>query len=175
MLIISGSKSSEVVWTRFLSCSWLLGCYNYTACVRGTIKRPRDLHVCSPAAAPVWVTRPQDSRLEEGKPGYLHCHAKATPEPEVTWLRNNIMITAEVSCHGRIPHWPVWGLLLRLWRYVDINRIYVWLPLWSTLIYIATHWLLDVLIVTHRGHFLAAIQIHAQKEELIFLQCWTHF
>uniref|UniRef100_A0A8C2XFH5 Protein tyrosine kinase 7 (inactive) n=1 Tax=Cyclopterus lumpus TaxID=8103 RepID=A0A8C2XFH5_CYCLU len=26
------------------------------------------------ATAPVWVTRPQDSHLEEGKPGYLHCH-----------------------------------------------------------------------------------------------------
>uniref|UniRef100_A0A8C2XGH7 Protein tyrosine kinase 7 (inactive) n=1 Tax=Cyclopterus lumpus TaxID=8103 RepID=A0A8C2XGH7_CYCLU len=49
------------------------------------------------ATAPVWVTRPQDSHLEEGKPGYLHCHAQANPEPEVTWLRNNIMITPEDS------------------------------------------------------------------------------
>lgn len=48
-------------------------------------------------AAPVWVARPQDSHLEEGKPGYLHCHAQANPEPEVTWLRNNIMIKPEVS------------------------------------------------------------------------------
>ncbi|TNN61326.1 Inactive tyrosine-protein kinase 7 [Liparis tanakae] len=49
------------------------------------------------ATAPVWVTRPQDSHLEEGKPGYLHCHAQANPEPEITWLRNNIMITPEDS------------------------------------------------------------------------------
>uniref|UniRef100_A0A8C4IH83 Inactive tyrosine-protein kinase 7 n=1 Tax=Dicentrarchus labrax TaxID=13489 RepID=A0A8C4IH83_DICLA len=49
------------------------------------------------ATAPVWVTRPQDSQLEEGKPGYLHCHAQANPEPEVTWLRNNIRITQEDS------------------------------------------------------------------------------
>lgn len=49
------------------------------------------------AASPVWVVRPQDSSLEEGKPGYLHCHAKANPEPEVTWLRNNLMITPEVT------------------------------------------------------------------------------
>ncbi|KAL6101587.1 ptk7 [Pungitius sinensis] len=49
------------------------------------------------ATAPVWVTKPQDSHLEEGKPGYLHCQAQANPEPEVTWLRNNIMLTPEDS------------------------------------------------------------------------------
>ncbi|KAM6956510.1 inactive tyrosine-protein kinase 7 [Aplochiton taeniatus] len=49
------------------------------------------------ATAPVWVTKPQDSYLEEGKPGYLHCHAQATPEPEVTWVRNIIVITPEDS------------------------------------------------------------------------------
>ena len=48
-------------------------------------------------AAPVWVTRPQDSYLEEGKPGYLHCQAEANPEPEPSWFRNNIKITTEVS------------------------------------------------------------------------------
>jgi len=53
--------------------------------------------VCVSTAAPVWVLRPQDSHLEEGKPGYLHCHAQANPEPEVTWLRNNIMLTPEVG------------------------------------------------------------------------------
>lgn len=47
-------------------------------------------------AAPVWVTRPQDSNLEEGKPGYLHCNAQANPQPEVVWYRNNIMISSEV-------------------------------------------------------------------------------
>lgn len=49
------------------------------------------------ATAPVWVTRPQDSRLDEGKPGYLHCQARADPEPEVTWLRNGNVVTAEDS------------------------------------------------------------------------------
>lgn len=52
---------------------------------------------CVIAAPPVWVTKPQDTSLEEGKPGYLHCRAKASPEPEVTWLRNNLMITPEVT------------------------------------------------------------------------------
>ncbi|XP_049592360.1 inactive tyrosine-protein kinase 7 [Syngnathus scovelli] len=56
------------------------------------------------ATSPVWVTRPQDSPLEEGKAGYLHCHAKATPEPVVTWLRNNIMITAEDSRFKVFPN-----------------------------------------------------------------------
>uniref|UniRef100_A0A7N6BEG3 Protein tyrosine kinase 7 (inactive) n=1 Tax=Anabas testudineus TaxID=64144 RepID=A0A7N6BEG3_ANATE len=49
------------------------------------------------ATAPVWVAKPQDSHLEEGKPGYLHCYAQANPEPEVTWFRNNMMITPEDS------------------------------------------------------------------------------
>ncbi|KAM7409061.1 hypothetical protein PAMA_002664 [Pampus argenteus] len=56
------------------------------------------------AAAPVWVTKPQDSHLEEGKPGYLHCHAKANPEPEVTWLRNNMIITSEDSRFKVFPN-----------------------------------------------------------------------
>ncbi|XP_067092530.1 inactive tyrosine-protein kinase 7 [Osmerus mordax] len=47
------------------------------------------------ATAPVWVDRPQDSSLEEGRPGYLHCHAQATPPPDVTWIRNNFPINPE--------------------------------------------------------------------------------
>ncbi|KAA8590085.1 hypothetical protein FQN60_014019 [Etheostoma spectabile] len=54
--------------------------------------------------APVWVTRPQDSNLEEGKPGYLHCHAQANPEPEVTWLRNNNLVTPEDSRFKIFPN-----------------------------------------------------------------------
>lgn len=49
------------------------------------------------AAHPVWVVKPQDTSLEEGKPGYLHCQAKASPEPEVTWTRNNLMLMPEVT------------------------------------------------------------------------------
>lgn len=56
---------------------------------------------CVSAAAPVWVSRPQDSYLEEGKPGYLHCHAQANPEPEVTWFRNNLIIMPEVRQRTR--------------------------------------------------------------------------
>lgn len=56
------------------------------------------------ATAPVWVTRPQDSFLEEGKPGYLHCLARANPEPEVTWLRNNLFITPEDSRFKLFPN-----------------------------------------------------------------------
>lgn len=55
--------------------------------------------LCIFKAAPVWVAKPQDSHLEEGKPGYLHCYAQANPEPEVTWFRNNMMITPEVRYH----------------------------------------------------------------------------
>ncbi|KAM4591024.1 inactive tyrosine-protein kinase 7 isoform 1-T2 [Odontesthes bonariensis] len=56
------------------------------------------------ATSPVWVTRPQDSSLEEGKPGYLHCQAQANPPPEVTWLRNNITITPEDSRFKLFPN-----------------------------------------------------------------------
>ncbi|XP_061600952.1 inactive tyrosine-protein kinase 7 isoform X4 [Cololabis saira] len=56
------------------------------------------------ATAPVWVRKPQDSNLEEGKPGYLHCHAQANPQPEVTWLRNTNMIKAEDSRFKMFPN-----------------------------------------------------------------------
>lgn len=56
------------------------------------------------ATSPVWVTRPQDSQFEEGKPGYLHCHARATPEPEVLWLRNNNPITQEGARFKLFPN-----------------------------------------------------------------------
>ena len=48
-------------------------------------------------AAPVWVKKPAESSLEEGKPGYLHCHAQANPEPVVIWMRNSMMISPDVS------------------------------------------------------------------------------
>ncbi|KAL2086996.1 hypothetical protein ACEWY4_018055 [Coilia grayii] len=47
------------------------------------------------ATPPVWVQRPEKSDLREGQPGYLHCHARATPEPEVTWFRNYAPIENE--------------------------------------------------------------------------------
>lgn len=48
-------------------------------------------------ASPEWIVRPQDTHIEEGQPGYLHCHAQSTPEPQVTWYRKSIAITDEVS------------------------------------------------------------------------------
>uniref|UniRef100_A0A669CIY9 Inactive tyrosine-protein kinase 7 n=1 Tax=Oreochromis niloticus TaxID=8128 RepID=A0A669CIY9_ORENI len=47
------------------------------------------------ATPPVWVDMPKDSHLEEGKPGYLHCHAQANLQPEVTWFRSSNIIQPE--------------------------------------------------------------------------------
>ncbi|KAG7230076.1 hypothetical protein INR49_009796 [Caranx melampygus] len=35
---------------------------------------------------------------------YLHCHAQANPQPEVTWLRNNNMVTPEDSRFKLFPN-----------------------------------------------------------------------
>lgn len=52
----------------------------------------------SSIAPPEWVQKPDlESQLEEGHAGYLHCYARATPDPEVTWYRSTQPITAEVS------------------------------------------------------------------------------
>uniref|UniRef100_A0A3Q3FKF6 Inactive tyrosine-protein kinase 7 n=1 Tax=Kryptolebias marmoratus TaxID=37003 RepID=A0A3Q3FKF6_KRYMA len=55
----------------------------------------RKVHevVFTVATAPVWVTKPQNSNLEEGKAGYLHCNAQANTQPEVVWFRNYMMIS----------------------------------------------------------------------------------
>ncbi|KAJ8002291.1 hypothetical protein DPEC_G00178360 [Dallia pectoralis] len=58
----------------------------------GTRKQDLTITVATP---PEWVTKPEDSYLEEGHPGYLHCHTRATPQPVVTWFRNFVNITAE--------------------------------------------------------------------------------
>lgn len=42
---------------------------------------------------PTWLEKPQDSQLEEGKPGYLHCLTQATPKPTVIWYRNQMLIS----------------------------------------------------------------------------------
>uniref|UniRef100_A0A8C9ZCL2 Protein tyrosine kinase 7 (inactive) n=1 Tax=Sander lucioperca TaxID=283035 RepID=A0A8C9ZCL2_SANLU len=76
----------------------------YTCVAQNRAGRKTQEVTFTVATAPVWVTRPQDSHLEEGKPGYLHCHAQANPEPEVTWLRNNIMITPEDSRFKIFPN-----------------------------------------------------------------------
>lgn len=46
-----------------------------------------------PPAVPTWLKKPEDSQLEEGKPGYLHCLTQATPKPTVTWYRNQMLIS----------------------------------------------------------------------------------
>uniref|UniRef100_A0A674PCF2 Inactive tyrosine-protein kinase 7 n=1 Tax=Takifugu rubripes TaxID=31033 RepID=A0A674PCF2_TAKRU len=67
----------------------------YTCVAQNKAGRRTQEVIFTVATPPVWVMKPQDTSLEEGKPGYLHCHATASPEPEVTWLRNNLMITPE--------------------------------------------------------------------------------
>ena len=51
----------------------------------------------SELAAPEWVEKPVDTQMQEGQPGYLHCHTQATPQPQVTWYRNFAPLSAEVS------------------------------------------------------------------------------
>lgn len=48
-------------------------------------------------ASPEWIVKPQDTHIEEGQPGYLHCHAQGTPEPRVTWYRKSVPISEEVN------------------------------------------------------------------------------
>ncbi|MEQ2171805.1 hypothetical protein GOODEAATRI_014416, partial [Goodea atripinnis] len=51
-----------------------------------------------------WVSKPLDSSLEEGKPGYLHCYAQASPQPEVSWYRSGMEITPEDSRFKLFPN-----------------------------------------------------------------------
>uniref|UniRef100_A0A5F8GFI6 Protein tyrosine kinase 7 (inactive) n=1 Tax=Monodelphis domestica TaxID=13616 RepID=A0A5F8GFI6_MONDO len=58
------------------------------------------------ATLPRWLKKPQDSQLEEGKPGYLHCLSQATPKPTVVWYRNQMLISEdsrfEISENGTL-------------------------------------------------------------------------
>ncbi|XP_031419860.1 inactive tyrosine-protein kinase 7a isoform X2 [Clupea harengus] len=56
------------------------------------------------ATPPVWVQKPEKSELREGQAGYLHCHAKASPEPEVTWYRNHAPIDDEDVRFKQFPN-----------------------------------------------------------------------
>ncbi|KAG5279103.1 hypothetical protein AALO_G00106120 [Alosa alosa] len=57
------------------------------------------------ATPPVWVQKPPEkSQLREGQAGYLHCHAKANPEPEVIWYRNHAPIENEDVRFKQFPN-----------------------------------------------------------------------
>lgn len=61
-----------------------------------------------PPGPPEWVNRPQDTEMEEGQPGYLHCRIQATPPAQVTWYRNMQEISEEV----RVVFWECIILLV---------------------------------------------------------------
>lgn len=56
------------------------------------------------AGPPEWVNRPQDTEMEEGQPGYLHCRIQATPPAQVTWYRNMQEISEEKSQYKLFPN-----------------------------------------------------------------------
>ncbi|GAB1301123.1 Inactive tyrosine-protein kinase 7 [Apodemus speciosus] len=68
-------------------------------------QRRQDVNI-TVATVPTWLRKPQDSQLEEGKPGYLHCLTQATPKPTVIWYRNQMLISEdsrfEVSKNGTL-------------------------------------------------------------------------
>ncbi|KAL2082820.1 hypothetical protein ACEWY4_020593 [Coilia grayii] len=66
-------------------------------------KRTQE-HRVTVASAPEWLTPPSDSSMREGQPGFLHCHAQATPTPEVTWYRSSMLITSEDSRFTLFPN-----------------------------------------------------------------------
>ncbi|KAF7710303.1 inactive tyrosine-protein kinase 7 [Silurus meridionalis] len=56
------------------------------------------------AGPPEWVSKPQDTEMEEGQPGYLHCYVQATPPAEVIWYRNMQEISEENSQFKLFPN-----------------------------------------------------------------------
>lgn len=69
----------------------------YTCIARNKAgQRQQELEV-TVATSPEWIVMPKDTHIEEGHPGYLHCHALSTPEPQVTWYRKSIAISDEGS------------------------------------------------------------------------------
>ncbi|XP_017539264.2 LOW QUALITY PROTEIN: inactive tyrosine-protein kinase 7a [Pygocentrus nattereri] len=66
-------------------------------------QRKQELMV-TVATAPEWIEMPKDSQLEEGHAGYLHCHTRATPDPEVTWYRASQSISGEDVRFKQFPN-----------------------------------------------------------------------
>uniref|UniRef100_A0A8C1YLK1 Inactive tyrosine-protein kinase 7 n=1 Tax=Cyprinus carpio TaxID=7962 RepID=A0A8C1YLK1_CYPCA len=69
----------------------------YTCVARNTAGRKQQELVVTVATSPEWIVQPQDTHVEEGQPGFLHCHARSTPEPRVTWYRKSVPISEESS------------------------------------------------------------------------------
>ncbi|TSK22649.1 Inactive tyrosine-protein kinase 7 [Bagarius yarrelli] len=69
----------------------------YTCMAQNKAGQRRQEVSVTVAGPPEWVNRPQDTEMEEGQPGYLHCHVQATPPAQVTWYRNMQEITEEKS------------------------------------------------------------------------------
>ncbi|XP_069810737.1 inactive tyrosine-protein kinase 7 [Dendropsophus ebraccatus] len=59
-------------------------------------KRKQDVKV-TVATPPVWVEKPQDTGMDEGRSGFLHCLSRASLEPSVLWYRNGNPIAKEDS------------------------------------------------------------------------------
>ncbi|KAG8547264.1 hypothetical protein GDO81_028715, partial [Engystomops pustulosus] len=57
-------------------------------------QRKQDLKV-TVATAPEWVEKPQDTGMDEGRPGFLHCQTRASLEPSISWYRNGNPISAD--------------------------------------------------------------------------------
>ncbi|KAG7492855.1 hypothetical protein MATL_G00019530 [Megalops atlanticus] len=77
---------------------------SYTCVAQNKAGQKRQDLTVTVATAPEWVTKPVDSQLEEGRPGYLHCLTSATPDPEVTWFRSNVQINAEDVRFKQFPN-----------------------------------------------------------------------
>ncbi|XP_043110725.1 inactive tyrosine-protein kinase 7 [Puntigrus tetrazona] len=69
----------------------------YTCVARNTAGQKQQELLVTVATSPEWIVRPQDTHVEEGQPGFLHCQALSTPEPRVTWYRKSAAISEEGS------------------------------------------------------------------------------
>ncbi|XP_062304162.1 inactive tyrosine-protein kinase 7a [Osmerus eperlanus] len=78
------------------------GTYSCVAQNKAGTKR-RELTI-TVATAPEWVEKPVDTEMQEGQPGYLHCHTQATPQPQVTWYRNFAPLSSEDVRYKLFPN-----------------------------------------------------------------------
>ncbi|XP_078137903.1 inactive tyrosine-protein kinase 7-like [Centroberyx gerrardi] len=77
---------------------------SYSCVVQNQAGTRRQEVAVSVATPPEWLTPPEDSELDEGRPGFLHCLARATPPAEVTWYRNFLPITNEDARFRLFPN-----------------------------------------------------------------------